>query len=374
MKKLLILVWILLPSIVWAQSRTTPGMLMPTPNYYDVMPEPDPSWSGIDVPEHLWTVENGIRVPHPVTKDGRVLAASALTHHVFWTGLTWRGGDIYNALSDYILLAALKQNPGLLDEMLFTYAVRFLPMAARGQIPCGSNAIEPTAPCGLTYAQIWLIGDRNLDYVVGSQAHKERVKQAILSKREHLMAAAPSLPLRFVDVSYFQFKDYDDVKGGLTLNWGMPGSHQFYANSQKQVWFHYITSTAGNGSGDESIGPLIAKKPPSRSITMMDMIPTNKRFDAVCCGTQYQNIGTFLESFWALGPGEAQSLIDKFDGAVPVEYSIDLVEATVDSRQTYWRWTSRLQSVSAYRDQALKQKIHQFPCDVIPGCISANQR
>jgi peptidoglycan hydrolase-like protein with peptidoglycan-binding domain len=346
------------------------GMLTPTPIYSYTAASGDADWAGLNVPDQLWTVENGIRIPHPVTLNGRVLNVRALAHYVQWNGLALYGGDIYKALTDYLLLAALGENPDMLDEFLFTFAVRFLPERDRGAYPC--NPAEPASenPCGARYADSLLRGDKWLNNVFTTDEYKEAIKQRVLAKRGELLAAAPALPVKLVDVGQFELGPYDNEKGGIRLNFGLTSEHRFHAQGSKKAWYYYRNDTAGD---EEWQGPLVAQVQTAPDRTIFSTIPGGG-VSVAKVGPSYasSNVGTFLSGFWKVDQQQGQALINRFNGAAWIQYHVNLSELSIEEI-TYWKWKMHLGPVTAYKDQHLKQELHRFSCDIVPGCSSGFQ-
>jgi hypothetical protein len=377
LSKSLALALLFLPMSGVAQGDSRPQMLAPAPTYYEDASEPRSSWLGLDIPERLWTVENGIRIPHPVRKDGRILMPSALKYYVEHKGLNWHRGDIFIVVSDYLLLAALKQNPGLLEEFPHTYAYRFLTQADKGLLPCEVDGRERPPPCDLTFAEVSLVGHGSLDYVVAFDIlnvdeHRRQLRINLAEKKSQLLAAAPALPIRFTGLGSLQISTENDSAGGLTYRWGLPGGHAFYGGSYRQVALHYLVSDGESGN-ETSQGPSIVQRP-TEGTPLGKLIPDILKGQPTCCGPQYHNVGAGLESVSRVDENAARELMDRFDGTMFVEIGVDLVDTTTDFRQTYWQWKARLQSATAYEDSLLEHELHRFDCMVIPGCTETGQQ
>lgn len=117
------------------RAASAEAQLPPTPTGNRTTPGSPSDGHGLNVPDRWSTSEDGMLIPHPVTMNGRVLMDVAIPYYARWKGLRDPGGAL-EALSRYLLLATLSQNPAALESKPSTYALRFLPEAERGEYAC----------------------------------------------------------------------------------------------------------------------------------------------------------------------------------------------------------------------------------------------
>ena len=349
------------------------GMLAATPIYRQSGSTMNSDWSGLDVPEKLWTVENGIRIPHPITLHGRVLNVNALSHYAKWNGLAGRNGEIWHVLTDYLLLAALRENPEMLEEHLYTFAVRFLPEIERGAYPCSPAEPDSEKPCDARWSGTLVSGDHTLSQLYVSDAHKQHIRQAILSKRNHLVDAAPKLPIKLVDVGNFGFNPYDHAKGGLVLNFGLTGDHKFHGDSSRGVHYLYNKNTGGATSEEDWQAPLIGHEQVAGERMVFEAIAGGVIVSNVGPSFRPINVGAYLSGFLKVDQEEGQALTDRFSGAAWMQYRVNLVEMKVDTGTYRWEWKAHMGPVAVYADRHFKQEPYQIGCENIPGCMAGYQ-
>jgi len=310
------------------------GMLTPTPipTFERAASSSNSSDSGLNVPDHMWTLENGIRVPHPVTMNGRVLTLGALRHFVGWKGVP-AFSKAHDALSDYLLLAILRDNPELMESYLSTYISRFLPMADRGAFPCNPAEPDIEALCGIrqtSEANLSGLGANFANYPSLTDIQQQQIKRAILDSRDRLFEVAPKLPIQFLHISFLGTHDrrnFDSNKDGVRVFYDGPT--------------HIIDRFSGG----------------------------NRVFFSSTEGVEAPN-GLNVPALWQTDLAAAQELFDQLAGGIPVQTEFSLVELTADLN--FVRWDAKVRWISAvmYEDQALEHELHRFKCGSLPVCVA----
>jgi len=360
------------PTVV-AQSEE---VLTPTPIYQYGEGREHSDWSGLEVPEELWTIENGIRIPHPVTLNGRVLGVNALSHYARWNGLGGRNGQIWHALTDYLLLAVLRANPEALDEYLYAYALRFLPEVERGVYPCNPAKPNSGQLCNVRWLDNILSIDRNLDNLsTSSAAEKQQIKQMILSKRNQLLDAAPKLPIKLVDIGNFAFSPYDFSNGGLVLNLGLVGDYKLGPSSGITVHYLYNKNTGGPTSAEDWEAPMIANVKTAGERTVIEAMPYAGVVTISKVGPSFTpvTVGSFLGGFMKVDQEEGQALVDRFGESSYMLYRVNITDMQMKVGEYLWKWKAHMGPIAIYQDKHFKQEPYQVGCESIPGCLVGYQ-
>lgn len=302
------------------------SQLPPTPTGDQATPGPPANGAGLNVPDHWSTVENGMVIPHPVTMNGRVLLDVAIPYYAKWKGLPDPRGAL-QALSDYLLLATLSQNPAGLDSKPSTYALRLLPETERGEYAC-NNAYG--ACYSAHYQASMAAPGPNLNFWVGStEVQQRRSRQAFLDDyRDRFLAAAAPLPIELIDVRYLHVSRYYETRSGFMVSYGLPGSHLFYRSTVSQLWFFYETDVdrAGNRQG-----PL-------------------------------------LSALWPIDSEAGHAVRSR--GPVPIQHHLTLIEFQADTPTHHWDAMLRLVTTVVYQDPLLEQELYRFTCPVVSSCLA----
>lgn len=189
-----------------AQAEASPAQTPPpTPVQDQAATSTTVTVAGLTVPEQWTTIENGIVVPHPLKKDGRVLTLFAIAHYAANIGLTADKEALY-ALGEYLVLAALREDPAVIERTPVRYAM-FLTENERRRYLCWekSSACEMFAGGGITWAG-------------NNEFETRRNRQAFIDDyRDRLVAVAAKQPIDFLDVGLILFGQYDQAKRGFGL-------------------------------------------------------------------------------------------------------------------------------------------------------------
>jgi len=275
------------------------AQLTPTQTGKPATPTEQSTRSGVHIPDSWSTLDNGLLVPHPVTLDGRVLLDGGIRYYQKWGGLGDPTGA-KNTLSAYLILAALNQNPVLLETSPADYVLRFLPESEQQKYVCDQTEGSCDYPGMHNQDQY-----HNVRFWAGAdETAKRQTKQDFLKDyRDRFLAAAPKLPIDLVDVSYLEQSIlYDDRRDAFPVAYRLPGVHSIEGVTHGNVAFYYQKNIESDPD-NEWLAPGTAA---------------------------YGAVGPYISELWFVDEAEGQRKINGFRKlglfSLPVRHDLSLVE------------------------------------------------
>ena len=325
-------------AIVMASSPTASATPTSTPTHDQAVTSTNVAVAGLTIPEHWTTIENGIVVPHPVKKDGRVLTNIAISHYATFMGFT-AGVEAGYALTAYMLLVALRENSGVIDLYTVRYA-KFLTDNERSRYLCW----EKSSNCNSVSGEITWTGSNEFE--------TRRSRQSFIDDyRDRLVAVGAKQPIDFLDVGLIEFSQYDQAKRGFSLT---SKRYNLYNTKKTGIWFNLLSGRFGRVPRyyDEKDDINKGKLGTARNIPMTfsyDPAPEKDKTQA------------FLSEFKPMSESDAASLVNRHWHGVPPGART----APVVLHQTLTEFRARsgkfvVTAAVAYEDLLFKRELHRF--------------
>lgn len=323
-------------------------LLTPTPSYAQKSTAEKTSDSGLYIPDRWSELDNGILIPHPATMNGRLLQETAIIYFSDWKGLPNPVAAL-TALSDYLLLSILSQDPKIFDTQASTYALRFLPQKEREKYLCDlkmskEGGVEAGFACVRTRAvNAPPSEDMDIDSWLGSsESEKSQNRQNFINKyRGRFLAAAPKLPIDMLNIVAVRASGYDRRKGGFNLNLSLPGAHRFRHGRNNLILYTYEKDVEGAQTIKQKL------------------------------------VGRFPAEFWPIDEAGAEALVKpdmKLNShLVPIEYlttMLELRDDPADPRPSHFAAKIRWTSAVAYQDPLLEREVYRLTCPSLPSWVA----